>query len=51
MEIRIILDPNEVRELLAKTGEVVIRPSVSNAPLTPATIEEADPYRTRQLFR
>jgi len=44
MEIRIILDPNEVRELLAKTGEVVIRPSVSNA-----TIDARHDRRGRPL--
>jgi hypothetical protein len=30
MEIRIILDPNEVREILEKTGEVVLKPTAAN---------------------
>lgn len=30
MEIRVILDPAEVRELLEKTGSVVIKPTAAN---------------------
>lgn len=43
MEIRVILDPQEVRQILEKTGEVVIRPTLGNVSVDARTDRRGRP--------